>query len=198
MGVGGRLMRRPRLAVALQLLGLALLVQAPGAALLAFGGIPVDLATPHGLYLPLVQGGVPTLPLPPTIPSAPTTTPVSTVPSSPTPTSTHTPTVTPEAGGDLKMTGRVYDDYVGLTQGISGATVSVVMCVPRRFPTESGPDGDYTLLLPGTYLDACRESQVTIDVWATGYLPLSLPVSVQDLRAQPRRDLGLVPRPWFP
>jgi len=68
------------------------------------------------------------------------------------------------------------------------------MCVPRRFPALSGPDGYYSLLVPGEYLNACN--QVTLEVWATGYETLSLPVSVADLRAQPERDFALTQIVW--
>jgi len=88
----------------------------------------------------------------------------------------------------------VYDAAIGPTQVVSGATVSVLMYVPRRFPTLSGPDGYYSLLVPGEYLNACN--QVTLEVWATGYETLSLPVSVADLRAQPERDFALTQIVW--
>jgi len=105
--------------------------------------------------------------------------------------STPTPTATPS--GDVILTGQVYDAAIGPAQPISGATVSVLMCVPRRFETSSGADGHYSLLLPGLYLNAC--SEVTLEAWATGYESVSQPVSVADLRAHPQRDFALTRGP---
>ena len=123
----------------------------------------------------------------------PTATPTSTATATPTSTPTDTPTPTPTPA-DLTLIGLVYDAAIGPTQAVSRATVSVLMCVPRRFQTLGGPDGYYSLLVPGEYLNAC--SQVTLEVWATGYETLSLPVSVADLRAQPERDFALTQIVW--
>jgi hypothetical protein len=139
---------------------------------------PLDKST----FLPLIMKALvkPT----PTATATFTPTPVATA----TATLTPTPTTTP---GDLMMTGQVYDAAVGPSQGLSGATVSVLTCEPRRFQILSGPDGHYSLLVPALYLDPCTE--VTLEVWATGYESLSQPVSVADLRANPSRDFGLTP-----
>lgn len=67
------------------------------------------------------------------------------------------------------------------------------MCVPRRFETWTGADGSHELLLPALYVNPCTE--ITLEASATGYESLSVPVSVADLRAQPVRDLVLVPLP---
>jgi hypothetical protein len=126
----------------------------------------------------------------------PTDTPTPTeTPPAPTLTSTHTPTTTPTATtpGDLYLTGRVYDSVVGITQGISNARVSVLMCIPRRYDASSAADGTYALLLPAPYLNSCVS--VTLEASAAGYCPLSALVSVAALRAQPQRDLALVPLP---
>lgn len=104
-------------------------------------------------------------------------------------TRTATPTTEPP---DLTLTGQVYDAADGPAHAVSGATVSVLTCKPRRFPTQTGPEGRYELPVPASYLAGC--SQVTLEVWATGYETLSQTVSVDDLYAQPRRDFALTPK----
>ncbi|MBN1994259.1 MAG: hypothetical protein JW953_16295, partial [Anaerolineae bacterium] len=141
---------------------------------------------------PTVTGQPPT----PTMPPSTSTPTVTGTPPTPTPTMTSipptpTPTPTSTPAGDLMMTGLVYDATGGPTQIIPEATVSVLLCQPRRYQTQTGTDGRYSLLLPGIYLDAC--TQVTIEAWATGHETVSLPVSVADLRAQPERDFALPP-----
>ena len=100
-----------------------------------------------------------------------------------------TPTETPP--GDLTVSGLVYDASAGLSRPIAGATVSVLMCVPRTFPTTTGADGRYRLFLPGAYLNQCTE--VTLQGSAGGYQSFSQLVCVADLRAQPARDIALQP-----
>jgi hypothetical protein len=74
---------------------------------------------------------------------------------------------------------------------IGGATAAVGVCVPHQpFQGTSGPDGRYTVLLPGPYADIC--TSVTIEVRAPGYVTARLTVTVAELRAQPRRDFALV------
>ncbi len=100
-----------------------------------------------------------------------------------------TPTETPP--GDLTLSGLVHDATAGPSHPIAGATVSVLMCVPRSFPTTTEADGRYRLLLPGAYLNQCVE--VTLQASASGYHSFSQIVSVVDLRAQPVRDIALQP-----
>ena len=181
--------------------GLVLLgrVWAPKAMLESVADRPdVASAAPSGLYLPIVlrlsdtadATPVPTIPVTPqpTIDGGPTatSTPVETLPPTPTP--------TPTQPGDLTLTGMVYSSTPeDESQSIQGATVSVIMCagISRRFSATTGFLGQYSLLLPGMYLNQCN--QVTLEVWATGYETLVEPVSVADLRANPARDLLLVP-----
>jgi hypothetical protein len=114
----------------------------------------------------------------------------------PTPTATRTPTATATVGppGDLWMTGHVYDAAVGPTPGISGAVVSVLVCVPHApFSTHSGVDGYYELLLPAGYLNQC--ANVTLLAGAAGYHSFEQTVTVAELRAQPQRDFALVVLP---
>lgn len=102
-----------------------------------------------------------------------------------------TPSPTAEPA-DLALTGRVYDAAVGPSAGIENATVSLVSCEPRRYPTSSGSDGSYELVVPAEYLN-CAE--VTLDAWKAGYASLSQTVGVSDLYAQPQRDYALQPLP---
>jgi len=97
------------------------------------------------------------------------------------------PSATPT--GDLTLTGRVYDALGGHAMPISGAQVRVVMCTPRSFEALSGSDGNYSLLLPGLYLNAC--SEVTLEVSATDYETWSQVITVADLRADPTRNVAL-------
>jgi hypothetical protein len=76
-----------------------------------------------------------------------------------------------------------------LRQPIAGATVSVLMCVPRRFQTNTAADGSFSLALPAMYLNAC--TQVTLEVEAEGFTPWSELLDVAALRANPFRELTL-------
>lgn len=100
------------------------------------------------------------------------------------------PTSTPEPQ-DLELTGRVYDANVGPTAGIGGATVSVLSCFPRRFPTTSDVSGHYQLFVPASYLTPC--TIVMLEAAAPGYVPLAQTVAASALYASPERDLGLAP-----
>ena len=100
-----------------------------------------------------------------------------------------TPTGTPP--GDLMLSGRVYNAALGPTAGISGAAVSVMMCMPRTFGTVSEADGSYSMLLPALYLNQCVA--IALEATAEGYQPFSGAIAVAELRAQPVRDLALVP-----
>lgn len=104
-------------------------------------------------------------------------------------TGTPTPTLQPS---DLTLTGQVYDAADGPAHAIWGAMVSIRVCAPRRFPAKTGPDGRYELLVPAPYLAGC--SQVTLEVWATGYETLWQTIVVDELYAQPRRDFALTPK----
>jgi C1A family cysteine protease len=136
--------------------------------------------------------------------ATPTATPTATATRSPTTTSTRTPTITltpttPQTPteippGAVTLTGLVYDAAIGPAQPIPGVVVSVVMCTPRAFQAMTGPDGRYSLFLPADYLNAC--AHVTLEAWAIGYYSTSEVVSVNDLRAQPVRDIGLHPTGW--
>ncbi len=98
---------------------------------------------------------------------------------------------TPTPPGSLTVSGMVYDNGSGPTQPVAGVNVGVRMCVPISFPDVTGPDGRYTIMVPGHYLNACTE--VTLDAWTTGYDIYSQVISVADLRASPVRNIGLVP-----
>jgi len=116
---------------------------------------------------------------------SPTPTPTST----PVQTATQTPTPTETPPGGLTLTGLVYDAELGVTQPISGATVSALMCVPVRFQTESEADGAYSLYLPDLYLNACTD--ITLEAWADDYELWSEVIAVAELRANPQRDFAL-------
>jgi hypothetical protein len=126
-----------------------------------------------------------------TLTPAGTVTPTSTATPTATATAVLTPSLTATPGGDLTIYGRVTDAVAGPTHGIPGALVSATLCLARRFQAWTGPDGSYDLILPGVYLNQC--SQIKLEVSADGYEPLSAPVLVADLRAQPRRDFDLLP-----
>ena len=118
----------------------------------------------------------------------------------PTTTSTSTATVTPTATasqtatapGDLTLSGLVYDADGGPAEGIPGAMVSILMCVPRCFETTTAPNGRYSLLLPGPYLNQCTD--VTMEAWAPGYRVWLRKTSVAQLRSEPVLDIALLPR----
>ncbi len=109
----------------------------------------------------------------------------------PPPTRTPTPTPSPTPGGDVTVTGLVYDASRGRQQPIGGAKVSAQMCVPHSFETLTGTDGHYSLLIPGNELDACTE--ITLNAWAPGYGGVGRRTVVEDLRQHPEVDLGLDP-----
>ena len=54
-------------------------------------------------------------------------------------TATASPTSPPST--NITLSGTVYDLSLGPSAVISGAVVSVLVCQPRRFSTETGPDG---------------------------------------------------------
>jgi len=87
----------------------------------------------------------------------------------------------------------VYNAALGPLQGVSGAMVSAVMCMPRSFQTLSEADGSYSMLLPALYLNQC--TTITLEARSSAYQTLSFPIPVADLRAQPVRDLALIPLP---
>lgn len=150
--------------------------------------LPTPTATPTTTSTPTATP-TPTTTQTPT--ETPTATPTLTSTSTVTPTPTLTPTATPP--GDLHVTGRVVAAVAGPFQGVPGAEVAAVMCMPRRYSTLTAADGTYDLLLPALYLNACDE--ITLEASATGYETSSQVVSVADLRANPVRDLILVPLP---
>ncbi|OQB26925.1 MAG: hypothetical protein BWY10_01741 [Chloroflexi bacterium ADurb.Bin180] len=125
--------------------------------------------------------------------STPSVTPsaTSTTPPPPTFTATATPTATPP--GDLILTGRVLAAVPGPLTGIAEAEVRVAFCVARTHIAWTGPDGSYELFLPGLYLNQC--TFVTLSASAPGYQSVSFALSVADLRANPVRDLALLPEP---
>ena len=145
---------------------------------------PTDTATP-------TPTATPTDTATPTPTATATPTPTDTL----TPTATQTPTVTPTATppGDLILTGHVYNANAGPEAGIAGATVAVIMCMPRRFETLTDVDGEYTHLLPALYLNQCIS--VTLEASAAGYQSLSFAVEVSVLRAIPDLDFPLLPLP---
>jgi hypothetical protein len=131
--------------------------------------------------------------LTPTSSATPPGTPTQTRTSTPSATPTATPTPTGTPPGDLMLSGRVYDAALGLSHGVSGATVSVILCMPRSFQTLSEADGSYSMLLPALYLNQC--TTITLEATASGYQTLSLAIAVAELRAQPVRNLPLLPPP---
>ena len=91
------------------------------------------------------------------------------------------------------MSGRVFDATVGQSRGIAGASVSVVMCTPRRFETTTDASGEYSQLVPGLYLNQCLA--VMLEASAAGYQGLAFPVAVDLLRLNPVRHFPLSPLP---
>jgi len=103
-----------------------------------------------------------------------------------------TPTEPIPPGSDLLVTGVVFVTMSDPHQYIQGASVSIVSCVGgRRFGAMSDVNGQFSLILPGLYLDPC--SSVTIEVWADGYQPYFDTVPAADLRVQPKIDISLMP-----
>lgn len=121
----------------------------------------------------------------PTFTPAPPVTPTT----MPTATPTSTPTATPE--GDLTLTGLVYNAGWGRDAPIGGASVWATMCVPRTFTAMTGPDGRYSLFIPGPYLQNCPA--ISLSAWAPGFAKVELEATVNALRADPVQDFGLLP-----
>lgn len=89
------------------------------------------------------------------------------------------------------LSGVVYDASVGPSRRIGGAVVSVLTCLGRLLQEEAGPNGAYSLLLPGSDLGPC--TLVTLFTFASGYQSLEEDALLAELRAQPRLDIGLYP-----
>jgi hypothetical protein len=154
------------------------------------GATPSATATATGTVAPTASATRTATPMPTaTLTAAPTATPDETA----TTLAALTPSLTPTPPGDLTVYGRVTDAVAGPTHGISGALVSATFCVARRVQAWTAPDGSYEMILPGLYLNQC--GQIKLDVSADGYQPMSLPVGVAELRAQPRRDFDMLPAP---
>jgi len=139
--------------------------------------------------------------LTPTPPS--TVTPSPTQTETPTATPTLTPTLTPSAtptlGGDLELTGRVYDIERGTEHGITGVTVSVRSCVPCSFSSVTSLEGKYNLRVPEVHLKC---TYIGLSISALGYELRAEPFPVIALRLQPSRDFGILALPiqhvWLP
>jgi len=110
-----------------------------------------------------------------------------------TPTATGIATVTRTAtpAGSLTLAGRVYDAADG--SSISAATVTLLTCVPRTFSTQSTSDGTYSLFIPAADVSAC--GPVTWTVTAAGYEHWTLGLTMELLRSNPQRDIGLTALP---
>jgi len=106
-----------------------------------------------------------------------------------------TPTATESPPADLVLEGLVYDAAVGVTQPISNALVSALVCEPRRFDAHSGAYGAYQLWLSAAYVNPCIS--LTLEASAPGYATFSQEVFVAELRASPQRDFPLL-RPATP
>ncbi len=131
--------------------------------------------------------------------ATPTETPSPTLTATPSPTptatSTLTPTATPTLGGDLALTGRVYDIARGPAQGIGGATVSALGCSSQTLSAETDRTGFYRLTLPDAHL---RCEFIGLSVAAKDYQMRAEPFAVIDLRLQSVRDFALLQQPTVP
>jgi hypothetical protein len=113
------------------------------------------------------------------------------VPATPTP--THTTTAAPAPrGSDVTMHGKVYDALAGYSKGIAGARLTLTMCLPGNPRTWTDADGNYRLVVSGPDLDACL--QTMLQVKANEYSPLSLVIAAPGLRADPHRDIAMLPK----
>jgi len=136
------------------------------------------------------------------VPPPPTSTPTDTATPTPThtvaPTPTHTPTTVPAPrSNDVMLYGKVYDALAGYDTGIVGARVSLAKCLPGNPRTDTDADGNYSLIVSGPELDACF--QIMLQVKASGYSSLSVVIPAPGLRAEPRRDIALMPKAkWEP
>lgn len=101
------------------------------------------------------------------------------------------PTPTPTlASGDVTVYGVVY--LAGSSQVISGANVSVSVCLPHNpFSAVSDQFGQYSILVPGMYLLNCN--QVTLSAFHSGFQNYSQNILVTDLYSQPQRSIPLTP-----
>ncbi len=132
----------------------------------------------------------------------PSETPTATASPSATPTSTLTPTATPTLGGDLTLTGRVYDIARGPAHGISGAIISAQTCSAHSLTVETDLAGFYRLRLPEAHL---RCPYIGLSVEAEDYQTRAEPFAVIDLRLQPIRNFSILELPnalrarlWLP
>jgi hypothetical protein len=125
----------------------------------------------------------------------PTFTPTATATATPTATSTLTPTATPTLGGDLTLTGRVFDIARGPIRGIAGATVSALLCTSQALSAETDLSGSYRLVLPEAQIDC---DFIGLSVAAAGYQVRAEPFAVIDLRLRPARDFAILQQPTVP
>jgi hypothetical protein len=99
-----------------------------------------------------------------------------------------TPTATPLPGGDVTVTGLVLGATGGPGMPLVGAVVSVKLSVgDQSLAAATGADGRYSLLVPAVAVTNVER----IDVTATGYAPVSQPVTGDELRQHPVRDFTL-------
>ena len=102
-----------------------------------------------------------------------------------TPTATMWPT-------ELRIYGIVYDAELGPEWPVGGATVRVQLNVPHApFSATTDADGTYRLTVPALYAEQTQMLSAT----APGYYAWEVYVSANDLRYQPRWDIGLVHLP---
>jgi len=114
------------------------------------------------------------------------------IPASPSLTQTAALTVENDLNA-LTLAGQVYDAGRGPTQGIQGALVRTSGCNGEDFRVSSQADGRYKLFMPGSSLNSCN--WLIVQASAAGYRHSTIQSTVDDLRAQPRRDFALQPIP---
>jgi CSLREA domain-containing protein len=99
------------------------------------------------------------------------------------------PTLMPPSD-DLTLIGLVYDASIGEQQPLPWTHLTAFTC-RQVFDVYAGPDGRYSLFLPGSSLQGC--GPLLLVARTAGYEYLDRQVSVADLRAHPQQDFGLWP-----
>jgi hypothetical protein len=119
-------------------------------------------------------------------PTAPTPTPIDTL-------TTPTPTPTPTGAPTIEVHGLVYDVNVGPGAPIAGVRIVAPPCqTPHQsFEATTSADGQYRLTLPAPYFyPGCT---IEMTVTKSGYLPVVVRFTWEELLAQPKRDFPLQP-----
>jgi hypothetical protein len=119
-----------------------------------------------------------------------TPSPMPTATLSPTPSQTPTPTQLP--GGDLVLSGRVFDASDPSNPPISAAHILASLeCIGRSFEAYTNLAGSYSLLIPAAFANSCPYLKMSVS--ASGYQTHVQEFPKSFLRANPILNFGLLP-----